>query len=297
MKLLLILLICYIIINNVLCISECLYKDFEDTCFGHKIKSKYFYLDPNYINFNHGSYGTCPIPVATQQQKYYIECETNPDLFIGSTYYNYIINAREAISKVVNSDVNDIVLVENASAAINSILRSIGLQKGDKVLRLSTSYGMVINTLNWLISTIGIEVIVVDVEFPSSSKQIENAVKEAMTTDANIKLAIFSHISSMPAMIEPIENLVKIVKSINSKATILVDGAHAAGSIPIDLQKLNPDYYLSNGHKWMFGPKGTAFLYVNKANQFTTSPEPTVIFQINIILLLLLLLFIIIIVV
>ena len=43
-----------------------------------------------------------------------------------------------------------------------------------------------------------------------------------------------------------------------------MDGAQALGAIPIDLNDINPDFYTTCGHKWLFGPEGTGVLYVNK---------------------------------
>lgn len=43
-----------------------------------------------------------------------------------------------------------------------------------------------------------------------------------------------------------------------------VDGAQALGMFPINLTDMNPDFYTSSGHKWLFGPKGTGVLYMNK---------------------------------
>ena len=53
---------------------------------------------------------------------------------------------------------------------------------------------------------------------------------------------------------------------------IVVDGAHALLSIPINLKELNVDYYVSNCHKWFSAPKGTAFMYVKKEHQYRTRP-------------------------
>lgn len=43
----------------------------------------------------------------------------------------------------------------------------------------------------------------------------------------------------------------------------LVDGAHALGQIPIDLDACKPDFFFSNLHKWLYGHRGSTFLYVD----------------------------------
>lgn len=59
--------------------------------------------------------------------------------------------SRESLAKLVNAkDSDELVLVENASAAVNAILRSIKWNKGDKVLIFQRAYPMTINTLEYL---------------------------------------------------------------------------------------------------------------------------------------------------
>ena len=51
-----------------------------------------------------------------------------------------------------------------------------------------------------------------------------------------------------------------------------IDGAQAVGQFPIDLHAIGCDLYISNGHKWLFGPSGVGLLYVRKG--FEESMEP-----------------------
>ena len=53
---------------------------------------------------------------------------------------------------------------------------------------------------------------------------------------------------------------------------MLIDGAHALGALHLDLRSLDPDYYVSNAHKWFCAPKGCAFMYVKKELQSQTRP-------------------------
>lgn len=252
------------------------FKDIDGTPYGNALKSKYFNLDANYCNLNHGSFGTVAKPVLDAQYKLMLDQELRPDRWFRETYFKHIIDAREKIAGLVNANVEDIVLLENASSAINSILRTIGLQKGDKILRLSNAYPMVIHTLNWLVSTIGIEVVVVNIEYPvKGPEQLVDAVADALKANTGIKMCIFSHIASIPTMIEPVELLTPLAHSHN--ALVVLDGAHCPGVLDLDLKALNPDFYLGNLHKWIFAPKGTAFMYVRNTPQRELIPQPTVI--------------------
>lgn len=166
---------------------------------------------------------------------------------------------------------------------------------------LSTAYGMVKETLNWLVDTSGVEVVVVNITFPiDSASQITHAVSDVLAAHGDVKLCIFSHISSMvrtnnmnipprrayvltsaynyqPAVIEPVADLSAIAHT--AGAIVLVDGAHAPGQINVDVTVINADFYLGNCHKWLYAPKGTAFLWVSPAHQ--TSVSPGIIFQIR----------------
>jgi selenocysteine lyase/cysteine desulfurase len=146
------------------------------------------------------------------------------------------------------------------------------------VLLLSSAYAMVTNTLKWLEKTHDVEIVEVPIKYPvKGAEDIIEAVESAYSKyeHGEIKMAIFSHISSMPTMIEPVVELTKIGHQHGS--IVVIDGAHAPGHIPINVQEIGADFYTGNLHKWMYTPKGTAFLWVHKHMHTPTFPEPTMI--------------------
>lgn len=114
--------------------------------FGHHIKKNKFMLGENFTNLNHGSFGSIPKDICQEQCKFYLEqgcifyqyhifiysfkfqTESHPDRWFRKSYFNYLENSREKLSRMINAQSEDVVLVENASSAINSILRSLGFK-------------------------------------------------------------------------------------------------------------------------------------------------------------------------
>lgn len=78
-------------------------------------------------------------------------------------------------------------------------------------------------------------------------------------------------------MIEPVEELTAICKKQN--CVVMIDGAHAPGVLDIDVNTIGADLYTGNCHKWLFAPKGCAFMWVSEAfrAQFTNCPQPAII--------------------
>ncbi|BFZ59140.1 erg26, C-3 sterol dehydrogenase [Saitoella coloradoensis] len=238
--------------------------------FGRSLRSE-FYFDDNYISLNHGSYGTYPHPVGDAYKKIQCEAESRPDLFFRRRYPKELVQSRQALSTLLNCPVDELVLVPNATSGVNAVLRSLHWERGDKVLYMSTIYGACERALVYIADTRGVELVRLDVTYPLSDNAVMNIVKKSLDLHkGTIKLALIDAVSSMPAVRVPWERLCAVFREYDVLS--LVDGAHAIGQIPVDLEATSPDFFVTNAHKWLYCPRGLAAFHVPKRHQHLIHP-------------------------
>ena len=238
--------------------------------FGHNVL-QYFALNKSYINLNHGSYGATSLSVLKAAESYEMAMEQRPDEWFRYVIYDKMDELRKVFAKYINADPDEIVFVPNASHGVNAILRSLKIKLGEKILFLNVAYTMVKNTIKYLHNFNDDSLLQVDIKVPGTKDSILDAVRTALENNKGaVKVASFSHIVSLPAMVLPIKELIQLCHQYG--VLVLIDGAHALGQISLDMKAYNADFYVGNGHKWLYSPKGSAVLYVRKDVQSLIEP-------------------------
>ena len=220
-----------------------------------------FLLRPEVTFFNHGSFGACPRPVFEAYQHWQLELERQPVEFMQSRLNELLLNARQKLGAFLNADAEDLVFVTNVSLGLNTIIRSLRLEAGDEILSTDHEYGTLDRTWEMVCGKTGAQYIRRPIPFPITSTE---AVVDAIWSGVSDRTRVLycSHITSPTALIFPVEELIQKAKA--AGITTIIDGAHAAGQIPLDLTALGADFYSANCHKWMMAPKGAGFLHARK---------------------------------
>ncbi|KAI0438755.1 aminotransferase family protein-like protein [Xylaria telfairii] len=238
--------------------------------FGRAMRHAHFAFSPEYTPLNHGSYGTFPVCVRGAHAALQSEAEAAPDRFIVLEWPSRLREARAATARLLSCETDDLVFVPNATTGIDTVLKNIKFQLGDVVLVYEVVYEAVRGGLAWLEETFGIRVEVVPLCIPLPDDEIvEAVVGAARRINANgterVRLAVVDTVVSMPGFRVPFERLVPALKA--EGALVLVDGAHGIGHVDIDIAKLDPDFLVTNLHKWLFVPRGIAAMYVPRRHQ------------------------------
>lgn len=227
-----------------------------------------FLLSPEVVFLNHGSFGATPKPVFEVYQAWQRRLERQPVQFM-QDLKEFLGEARQELGTFIHAHADDIVFVPNATFGLNVVARSLELGPGEEVLATNHEYGACRNVWEFVSRERGFQYIRQPIPLPFARP--EEIVEQFWEGVSPATRAIFiSHITSPTAVRFPVEQIV--ARAREAGILTVVDGAHTLGQIPLDMRVIDADFYLSNGHKWLCSPKGSAFLYTRRERQPLIEP-------------------------
>jgi isopenicillin-N epimerase len=217
-------------------------------------------LKPGVTYLNHGSFGPSPRVVIEARNGWMAELESDPVDFLTRRLDGLLYDVRHRLGQFINCPGDDLLLIDNGTWAMNIVAGSVTLEPGDEVLLNDHEYGAVKRIWERRCAEVGARVVMPTLPLPMrSADDVVDCLFDAVTP--RTRLLVFSHVTSPTAIILPAEAICRRAREIG--LSVCVDGPHAPWHVPVDISKLDCDYYAASCHKWMCAPFGTGFLYVN----------------------------------
>jgi L-cysteine/cystine lyase len=212
------------------------------------------------IYLNTASVGPLPAETAAAMA----ELETY-ELTTGRAHIDYwhetlqrLAEARSAVAAVLTADVGDIAITHSSTDGMSSAAWSIDWNRGDRAVSTSLEHPGGIGALYNLRDRLGIELVFVDVGPDRSEEEILAGFAEAI--DGRTRFVAISHVLWATGRVLPVRAIADLTHE--RGAILAIDGAQAAGAIPVDLAALGADLYALSAQKWLLGPEGMGALAV-----------------------------------
>lgn len=154
----------------------------------------------------------------------------------------------------IPGDPGRIAFQHNATHALNTALSGL-LREGDVVVTTSFEHNAVMRPLHVLARERSIEV-----------RRIPCDTQGTMDLDAargmmqGARMLAVTAASNVLGVCTPLEELGRMAH--DAGALVLVDAAQAAGSVPLDVERMQIDLLALTGHKALLGPQGVGALWV-----------------------------------
>lgn len=167
-----------------------------------------------------------------------------------------VLSCREELAQLLGAaDPFCMIHCFNCTDALNLAIKG-SLCRGDHVVTSCLEHNSVLRVLKTLeqAGQITLTLLTPNPDGVISPEQFRQAI------GANTRLAVLTQASNVLGVVQPVAAVGALCRELGIR--YLVDGAQAAGTLPVNVQALGCDLYAFPGHKALLGPQGTGGLYI-----------------------------------
>ena len=169
--------------------------------------------------------------------------------------------ARAGVAAVVGADVDAVALTHATTDGMNAASLLPDWRAGGRAVTTAHEHAGGIGPLYALRDRYGVDVTFVDAGDDGDDERTLAAFEAAITPDT--RLVSISHVLWTTGAVLPVARIADLAHA--RGALVVVDGAQAAGAIPVRFEDLGADAYAVPAQKWLLGPEGMGALVVDRA--------------------------------
>jgi L-cysteine/cystine lyase len=214
------------------------------------------------IQLNTGSAGPIPAEVAAAMR----ELEDYERDF-GRAQYEYYLDsmqrmdeARAAVAAVLGGDLAEVAITHAATDGMNLGTWAIDWRDGGVAVTTCHEHAGGVGPLYAVCDRFGVEVR--HAEFAGDAADDEILAQFDRLVTPGTKLVSISHVLWTTGLVMPVERISALAH--DRGALVIVDGAQAAGAIPVNVRDLGVDLYAIPAQKWLLGPEGLGALWARR---------------------------------
>jgi len=214
------------------------------------------------INLNNGGVSPSPRIVTEALVRYIWQQEDATAYTMWQILEPQSETIRTGLAEMFGCDREEIAITRNASESLETLLMGMDLKSGDEILTTTQDYPRNLTTLRQRERREGLMVKLVKIPIPPKNlNEIVSAFERGITN--RTKLILMSHMVNITGQITPVKAVCEMAR--NRGIETIVDGAHSFAQFDFKQKDIGCDYFGTSLHKWLYAPKGTGLLYVNRS--------------------------------
>jgi selenocysteine lyase/cysteine desulfurase len=168
----------------------------------------------------------------------------------------------DSVATLLGAQRDEIALVENATRAWDMAFYALAprFAKGDRILLSRAEYASNAIAAIQVASRMGVVVEVIpDDEFG----QVSVDALHSLLAEGGVGAVAVSWIPTQGGLVNPAAAIGAATREFG--VPFLLDACQAVGQLPVDVETIGCDFLSATGRKYLRGPRGTGFLYVNRS--------------------------------
>ena len=185
-----------------------------------------------------------------------VRIKATPWTITGANWFSSAEELRTLAGKLLGTGADSVALVPAVSYGMAVAAANVKINAGDSIVLLAQAFPS--NVFTWREAARKHNAHIVTVEREPGSGWTE-AVLHAITDRTAVVCVPRCHWVD-----GSIVDLIRVgERARQAGAALVIDASQSLGAIPLDIDRIQPDFLVSVGYKWLLGPYGLGYLYAS----------------------------------
>ena len=208
-----------------------------------------------YINFNNAG-SSKPLNIVKKEINSFLEIENNYGGYYAVVKFKNKLNCfYNNLSKLINCKQKEISFLTSTTLAWNLFFNSLKINKNQNILIFENEYGS--NLIYYKNKRHNIKI----VNIKKNGKVCFEDLKKKI--NKYTKVVSLCHVATHSGNKIEAEKICNYVKELFPEVICVIDACQSIGQVEVDVKKINCDVLVGSGRKYLRGPRGTGFIYIN----------------------------------
>jgi isopenicillin-N epimerase len=227
-----------------------------------------FNLQADLLHFGGLLLASHPAPVRTAIDTHRRGLDSNPVEYLHDNQARLEADVLRAAAAYLGGAPTDIALTDSTTMGLGLLYNGLDIRPQDEIVTTTHDFYATHEALRFKARRSGAALRFIDLYSTSraaSHDEIVGSLAAAVTPRTRVVAVTWVHSSTGVKL--PIRALASVIAELNQnrdpaeRALLCVDGVHAIGVENVDVASLGADFLVSGAHKWLFGPRGTGFVW------------------------------------
>ena len=228
-----------------------------------------FLLAREYSHFSAFMLASHPAPVRAAIAEFREGLDVFPEQYhMGLADLELSARARQAVARYIGAAPEQVALTDSTTMGIGLVYAGLQLNSGDEVITTPHDFYSTYESLRLREAADGIVLRQVQLYAdPATASAGEIAARLSSAITDRTRVVALTWVHSSTGVKLPIRQIADVVASINSvrderdHVLLCVDGVHGFAAEDVNIPDLGADFFMTATHKWLFGPRGTGFVW------------------------------------
>lgn len=164
-----------------------------------------------------------------------------------------------SIAGLLGCSPDEVCLSDSATRSWMSVVHALPLRAGDRIITSRAEYGSNAIALLQLQRRYGCEIVLVD---DDEEGQIDLEGLARALDHEQVGFVSLVHIPTQSGLVNPAAEVGRLCR--DAEVLFVLDACQSAGQVPLDVEELGCHVLTATGRKFLRGPRGTGFAYVQR---------------------------------